>query len=57
MKRFGLLLAFTFVFSLVLVGCEKSAPKSETDPKGEKKDVKPPPPPPPPPIPDKGKPG
>jgi len=57
MKRFGLLLAFTFVFSLVLVGCEKSAPKSETDPKGEKKDVKPPPPPPPPPLPDKSKPG
>jgi len=53
MKRFGLLLAFTFAFALI-VGCEKSAPKTEGDPNAKKVDVKPPPPPPPPPLPGKG---
>jgi len=55
MKRIVLLLAFTFVFALV-VGCEKSAPKSEGEGKFDKKNnMSPPPPPPPPPLPDKSK--
>jgi len=54
MKRFGLLLAFTFTFALFVVGCEKTPPKTDIDPnKADKKDMKPPPPPPPPPLPGK----
>lgn len=49
MKRFVVFLTFAFVFA-VLVGCEKSGPKTEGDGKVDKnnKGAAPPPPPPPP---------